>query len=96
MSALRELAELLASDRYSRQTLSDGTGVVLDLHSMRVLSLNRTGMFVLEEIAGGAGDFDTLERRLVEVFEVDRDVADSDLRDLLAQLDRHLRPPEAL
>ena len=95
MTSLRVLAGLLASDRYSHKTLADGTGVLLDLESMRVLSLNRTGMFVVDQIAAGVGDVAALERRLVETFEIDAETASSDLRELLDRLERELRTPAA-
>ena len=52
MRSIEELAALLTSSQYSHKTLADGSGVVLDMAGMRVLSLNRTGMFVVDEIAG--------------------------------------------
>lgn len=92
MRAIGALAELLDSSRYRRKTLADGSGVVLDVSGMRVLSLNRTGMFVLDELARGTTRLGPLERRLTEVFEVDRDTASRDLRELLEKLDRLLTP----
>lgn len=93
MRAIGALAELLDSSRYRRKTLADGSGVVLDMTGMRVLSLNRTGMFVLDEIAGGARRSELLERRLTEAFEVDAETAAHDLTELLEDLDRLLTAP---
>ncbi len=93
MTSLPALADALASDRFSRKTLADGSGVLLDVQSMRVLSLNTTGMFVLEEIAGGAATEKLVEDRLTEAFEVDTETAGRDLRELLVRLERHLLGP---
>lgn len=93
MRPIEALSALLGSARYRHKTLADGSGVVVDTADMRVLSLNRTGMFVLDQIAGGATRRALLEQRLIETFEVDRDTARRDLEELLRDLDRHLTDP---
>lgn len=88
MRALEELAGLLGSERFRRQTLADGSGVVLDLDAMRVLSLNRSGMLVLEAVAGGELRVEQLQRRLTEAFDVDAETAAGDVGELLEEIDR--------
>ena len=88
MRPLHELAELLGSERFRRQTLADGSGVMLDLDAMRVLSLNRTGMLVLDALAEGEVRVEGLERRLTETFDVDSETATRDVGRLLDEIDR--------
>ncbi len=93
MRLLDEVARLLHSGRYSWKTLADGTGVVLDKAGMRVLSLNRSGMSILDAIAEGVNRREELVERLTERFEVDPVTAARDLADLLDELDRLLIAP---
>lgn len=91
MSRVEELVEALASDRFTRKQLADGSGVILDLEHMNVLTLNETGMFLLEEIASGVKTVDQLSERLTSVFDVDRDTAATDIEDLLSALEGVLK-----
>lgn len=90
MASLEQLASRLNSARYTRKTLADGSGVVLDVQGMRVLSLNLTGAFLVDEIAAGAANARALSERLVEVFEVDPRTAAVDVAELLDDLGRVL------
>lgn len=90
MASLEALAALLESDRYTFKTLADGSGVLLDVEGMRVLSFNATAAFLLEEIVAGAADLTALARSLTASFEVDADTAARDVEELLADLDRVL------
>ncbi len=93
MRPIEELADLLCSDRYSHQTLADGSGVVLDMSGLRVLSLNRTGMLVLDSMASGITQIDQLTKRLTESYDVDGETATRDVEELLQELDRLLTTP---
>lgn len=95
MTALDDLAPLLGSDRFRRQTLADGSGIVLDMEAMRVLSLNRTGMHVLDAVARGETRVEALERHLTEAFEVDAETAARDIEELLEQIETLLIDPSA-
>ena len=90
MSRLRQLREVLASDRCTRRRLADGSGVLVDVERMRVLTLNETGMLLLEEIAAGADSAGALERRLTTDFEIDAGTARRDVEELLGELERLL------
>ena len=85
-----KLAQMLATDELTTTKLVDGTGVILDVDSLRVFTLNETGMFLVEEIAAGVADRDGLTARLVTDFEVDETAAAADVevfvRDLAAFL----------
>lgn len=92
MPTLEEITAALRSDLCVCKTLDDGTGVVLDLGSSRVLALNATGMFLVEELIQRAGSLGDLTEALTETFEVDRATAERDVRELVADLGRHLVP----
>lgn len=92
MPTLEDIAAALRSDLCLSKTLDDGTGVVLDLESSRVLALNSTGMFLVEELLQGAGSAGDLIEALTTHFEVDRATAERDVRELVAELGRHLVP----
>lgn len=87
MRSLDELARLLRSSRYGHRTLADGSGVLLDLTAMRVLSLNRSGMLVFDSILAGVEHRADLVDRLTRTFEVDEPTAAADLERLLDRLD---------
>jgi len=90
---MKDLVASLTSDLCVRKTLDDGTGVVLDLESSRVLALNTTGMFLIDKLIEGAESVDDLVEALITVFEVDRDTAGRDVPELLEELRRHFAPP---
>jgi len=92
MPTLEDIAAALRSDLCVCKTLDDGTGVVLDLGSSRVLALNATGMFLVEELIQRAGSLGDLTEALTTHFEVDRATAERDVRELVADLGRHLVP----
>lgn len=92
MHILEDISAALRSDFCLSKTLDDGTGVVLDLESSRVLALNATGMFLVDEILQGTSTLGDLVEALTTSFEVDRETAENDVGDLLDQLARHLVP----
>jgi hypothetical protein len=79
------LGALLRSGRVSRAKLTDGTGVLVDAAGMRMLSLNETGMFLVEGLAEGLGS-EALVERLVEEFDVSAPAARRDLEKFLEDL----------
>ena len=92
MPTLEDIATALRSDLCLNKTLDDGTGVVLDLASSRVLALNSTGMFLVEKLIQGASSSSDLIEALTAQFEVDRATAECDVRELVIDLGRHLVP----
>ena len=79
MSTLDALAGLLASGELTQKTLADGTGVILDVESLQVFTLNETGMFLVEALTEGAASVDELADRLTDEFDVDRATARADV-----------------
>ncbi len=86
MSHIEELAAALASDRFGHATLADDTGVLLDTSGREVMALNDTGNLVVECLLAGARTEDDLVAALVAEFEVDTDMARSDLGPFLDEL----------
>ena len=79
------LGALLRSDRFSRATLTDKTGVMVDAAGMRMLSLNETGMFLVEELVSGLR-LEALVEGLVREFRVSGPAARQDLERFLEAL----------
>ena len=92
MSNLERLAELMRSDRVTRTTLVDDTGVILHLDSLQVLTLNETGIFLVERISEGMSSLELLITALTEEFEVDEPTAREDIELFLEELDGLLTP----
>ena len=90
MNDLRVLAATLASERYTHTSLADGTGVILDIEGMHVLTLNQTGEFLIAAVLAGAADDAELVSCLVAEFEVEAPQAQADVAAFLAEMGAHL------
>ena len=85
-----DLSRLLSSDAISQTRLADHSGVILDVDSLQVFSLNDTGMCLVEALRDGVEDHDGLVERLVAQFEVDEATAAADVDAFVEELARHL------
>ena len=90
MSDIEKLAAMLADDELTTTKLVDGTGVILDVDSLQVFTLNETGMFLVEALGDGVADREGLMARMVENFEVEDDVAGADVDAFIADLAKFL------
>lgn len=90
---LRELAAEVTSNDRAVSVLRDGSGVVLDLPGMSVLSCNQAAMFIVNALRRGVSTVDELVSDLVSEFDVDRETAEQDLGRFLNELARALRDP---
>ena len=86
MGDIDELARMLATDELTTTRLVDGTGVILDVDSLKVFTLNETGMFLVEEMGEGVADRAGLVERLVAEFEVDETTAAADVEAFVGEL----------
>ena len=86
MTDIEELARMLATDELTTTKLVDGTGVILDVDSLKVFTLNETGMFLVEAMGEGAADRGGLVERLVAEFEVDEATAAADVEAFVGEL----------
>ena len=87
MSRLTALHDVLASGELTRKTLADGTGVILDVESLQVFTLNETGMFLVDVLSDGVASLDALADRLTGEFEVDRATAVADVEAFIEGLE---------
>jgi hypothetical protein len=85
-----DLSKLLASDQLTQTTLADATGVILDVDSLQVFTLNESAVVIVEALREGAATREELVERLLEVFEVDEETAARDVDEFVAELSRHL------
>ena len=90
MEHIEELARMLATDELTTTKLVDGTGVILDVDTLQVFTLNETGMFLVEALSEGAADREGLIDRLLETFEVEEDIAGEDVDLFIADLGKFL------
>jgi hypothetical protein len=77
-------------ERLAFRRLSDASGVLVELRGGRMLALNQTATFLVEQIRAGVETLDELADGLVEEFEVDRPTARRDIEACLEQLDADL------
>jgi hypothetical protein len=85
-----DLARLLSSEAVSQTRLADHSGVVLDIDSLRVFSVNETGMCLVEALRDGVDDHEGLVQRIVDEFDVDPEKAASDIDAFVEDLSRYL------
>ena len=90
MTDVPALAAALATDRYTHTALADGTGVILDIEGMHVLTLNQTGEFLVAAVLAGAAGEPDLVARLVAEFEVEEPQAHEDVSAFLVELSQYL------
>lgn len=76
--AIGAIREALDSGRLTINALDDGSGVLLDVDDEQLMTLNATGMRLVQSIEGGADDVESLGRLLSEAFEVDTERAEAD------------------
>ena len=87
MEDLSKLLERLRCERLAFRRLSDASGVLVELRGGRMLALNQTATFLVEQIRAGVESVDELAHGLAEEFEVDQPTARRDIEACLEQLD---------
>jgi len=81
------LRGLLGSERINITRLADGSAVVLDLSGTQVLTLNRTGAYLVDQLlVHQASDEQAMVQAMINRFEVEPTVAAADVAEFLAQL----------
>lgn len=85
-----DLSRLLSSKAVSHARLADHSGVILDIDSLQVFSVNDTGMCLVEALRDGVEDHDGLVQRIVDEFDVDLQTAAKDVDAFVDELARHL------
>lgn len=80
----------LDSGRLTINALDDGSGVVLDTDGEQLLTLNRTGMRLIQSIDDGASTVDPLRDMLMAEYEVEAERAEADVRAFVAEVAKAL------
>ncbi|MCG3194745.1 MAG: hypothetical protein DIJKHBIC_04010 [Thermoanaerobaculia bacterium] len=83
---LEPLRSLLLSPDVKMTTLRDGSGVLLNLRGGEVLTMNETGMFLVNRLREGVTGAEELVALLEKEFEVEPGVAERDLAVFASQL----------
>ncbi|MFO7763078.1 MAG: PqqD family protein [Wenzhouxiangellaceae bacterium] len=88
MDPIEKLRDALQCGRVTINALDDGSGVLLDVDGEQLISLNRTGIRLVQYLDEGAATLDAVRDRLAEEFEIDSDRAERDARAFFAELAR--------
>lgn len=77
---IRQIRDALESGRLTINALDDGSGVLLDIDGEQLLTLNRTGMRLVQAMDDGAASVEALRDTLLKEFEVEAERAEADAR----------------
>lgn len=80
----------LESGRLTINALDDGSGVLLDVDGEQLLTLNRTGMRLVQAIDDGAATVEALRDRLLDEFEVEAERAEADAQAFVGEVAKAL------
>ena len=78
-SDIEKIGAALTSGRLSINRLDDGSGVVLDVEREQLVSMNRTGLMIIQAIADGARGEAAIAAWLSQQFSIDLSRARHDL-----------------
>lgn len=85
-NAISSVHSALQSGRVTINALDDGSGVLLDIEGEQLLSLNRTGMFLVQSIEQGTDTVEDLGQALAERYEVEVERAVADVESFVAEV----------
>jgi len=85
------IAKALAKKRLTINPLDDGSGVVLDVEGEKLLTMNATGMTIIQAIEDGAHSVGAIARVVTSVFEVDDAAADQDVHAFVENVSGQLK-----
>jgi len=80
----------LESGRLTINALDDGSGVLLDVDGEQLLTLNRTGMRLVQAIDDGAASVEALRDMLLDEFEVEAERAEADAQAFVGEVAKAL------
>ncbi|MGK7295934.1 MAG: PqqD family protein [Candidatus Wenzhouxiangella sp. M2_3B_020] len=84
--AIQTVKNALDAERLTVNALDDGSGVLLDIEGEQLLTLNATGMRLVQAIEAGADDVEALRDMLCEEFEVEPERAEADARTFVREV----------
>lgn len=79
-SEVSQIAQALAAGRLTINRLDDGSGVLLDAQREQLLSMNRTGLMIVEAIADGMTTESAIAQHLGHRFGIEPEHVQQDLR----------------
>lgn len=85
-SLATELASQLDAGTLQQSELADGSGVIIDIAGRKVLSLNATGMLLMQELVKHQSE-ESLHHILTEQFSLSEEQAKADTQQFLKDLD---------
>ncbi|MBI5445484.1 MAG: PqqD family protein [Deltaproteobacteria bacterium] len=90
---VRRLAVRLKEEPYSMVRLTDGTGVLLDLRGMSILTLNETAVVIVTRMLEGETSPARLVAAVMAEFDVSEGTAVVDVEEFLNRLDSATSSP---
>ncbi|MDT8408241.1 MAG: PqqD family protein [Wenzhouxiangellaceae bacterium] len=84
--AIARIKQALQSQRLTINALDDGSGVLLDVEGEQMLTLNRTGMRLVQAIDEGAESLQVLASVMTGQFEVSSEQAENDARAFIDEI----------
>lgn len=84
--SVRLLAEKLRSNDVSITTLVDGSGALVNIEGMEILTFNETGMRIVNHMREGKATLPDLVRAILTDFDVDEAAAVRDVEDFVCRL----------
>lgn len=85
-TSLETVRAALDDGRLTINALDDGSGVLLDIEGEQLLTLNRTGLAMVQAVADGAGTNAEVGQFIAELFDVEADIAAADAAGFLAEI----------
>lgn len=82
----KSIAKAIDAKRLKVQRLEDGTAELLDADGDELMSLNEAGRRLIDWIDDGAETLPALVDRMMEFYEVKRDVAHADAKDFVEEV----------
>lgn len=84
--SIMKIRSALESGRLTINALDDGSGVLLDVDGEQLLTLNRTGMRLVQAIDEGTSSVEGLREMLLTEFEVEPERAETDARAFVEEI----------
>ena len=82
----KSIAKAIDAERLTVNRLDDGTAVLLDKDGEELMSLNEAGRRLIDWIDEGADTLPDLVDRMMDFYEVERDVAHDDAKGFVEEV----------
>jgi len=85
-TSLETVRTALDDGRLTINALDDGSGVLLDIEGEQLMTLNRTGLAMVQAVADGVDSEAAIGERIAADYEVEAERAAADAEDFLGQI----------